>query len=141
MTKVEEIFTKHFADHDRRKALAQLRPMQQHGGHSITFMLGTFKFPAHTRTHHPYILIPAGYAHIKIIHSDHSHSQVPLSSRVQYMNAHDMLALSACIFLIQTRISVEFSCQPRLNFAFEEHMTRLNVLELCGFQISSSKPI
>lgn len=41
MTKVEEIFTKHFADHDRRKAMAQLRPIQQRGGHSITFLLGT----------------------------------------------------------------------------------------------------
>jgi len=41
MTKVEEIFTKHFANHDRRKAMQQLRPMQQHGGHSITFFLGT----------------------------------------------------------------------------------------------------
>lgn len=42
MTKVEEIFTKHFADHDRRKAMAQLRPIQQRGGHSITFLLGIF---------------------------------------------------------------------------------------------------
>ncbi|KAG0563848.1 hypothetical protein KC19_8G064200 [Ceratodon purpureus] len=42
MTKVEEIFTKHFADHDRRKAMAQLRPMQQHGGHSVTYLLGIF---------------------------------------------------------------------------------------------------
>lgn len=41
MTKVEEIFTKHFADHDRRKAMRQLRPIHQHGGHSITFLLGT----------------------------------------------------------------------------------------------------
>nr|XP_024403762.1 phosphate transporter PHO1-like [Physcomitrium patens] len=42
MTKVEEIFTKHFADHDRRKAMRQLRPIHQHGGHSITFLLGIF---------------------------------------------------------------------------------------------------
>ncbi|KAG0558028.1 hypothetical protein KC19_11G174000, partial [Ceratodon purpureus] len=42
MTKVEEIFTKYFADHDRRKAMRQLRPMQQHGGHNITFLLGIF---------------------------------------------------------------------------------------------------
>jgi hypothetical protein len=40
MTKVEEIFTKHFADHDRRKVMAQLRPLQQRGGHSVTFLLG-----------------------------------------------------------------------------------------------------
>jgi len=42
MTKVEEIFTKHFSNHDRRKAMQQLRPMHQHGGHSITFFLGIF---------------------------------------------------------------------------------------------------
>lgn len=41
MGKVEGIFTKHFSDHDRRKAMAQLRPMQQRGGHSITFFVGT----------------------------------------------------------------------------------------------------
>jgi SPX domain protein involved in polyphosphate accumulation len=40
MTKVEDIFTKHFSHHDRRKAMAQLRPMQEHGGHTTTFFLG-----------------------------------------------------------------------------------------------------
>lgn len=42
MAKVEEIFTKHFSEHDRRKAMAQLRPPQQRGGHNITFFLGKF---------------------------------------------------------------------------------------------------
>lgn len=42
MAKVEDIFTKHFSDHDRRKAMAQLRPLQQRGGHSVTFFLGTY---------------------------------------------------------------------------------------------------
>ncbi|CAM6021947.1 unnamed protein product [Sphagnum balticum] len=42
MTKVEDIFTKHFSHHDRRKAMAQLRPMQEHGGHTTTFFLGIF---------------------------------------------------------------------------------------------------
>ncbi|CAM6047743.1 unnamed protein product [Sphagnum compactum] len=42
MTKVEEIFTKHFSDHDRRKAMTLLRPMQQHGNHTTTFFLGIF---------------------------------------------------------------------------------------------------
>jgi hypothetical protein len=40
ITRVEDIFTKHFSHHDRRKAMAQLRPMQQHGGHTTTFFLG-----------------------------------------------------------------------------------------------------
>jgi hypothetical protein len=42
ITRVEDIFTKHFSHHDRRKAMAQLRPMQQHGGHTTTFFLGIF---------------------------------------------------------------------------------------------------
>jgi hypothetical protein len=41
MIKVEEIFTKHFSDHDRRKAMTLLRPMQQqHGNQTTTFFLG-----------------------------------------------------------------------------------------------------
>jgi hypothetical protein len=40
MIKVEEIFTKHFSDHDRRKAMTLLRPMQQHGNHTTAFFLG-----------------------------------------------------------------------------------------------------
>ncbi|CAN5951468.1 unnamed protein product [Sphagnum jensenii] len=42
ITRVEDIFTKHFSHHDRRKAMAQLRPMQEHGGHTTTFFLGIF---------------------------------------------------------------------------------------------------
>lgn len=40
MSKVEDIFTKHFADHDRRKAMAQLNPPERRGGQRITFLLG-----------------------------------------------------------------------------------------------------
>jgi hypothetical protein len=40
MIKVEEIFTKHFSDNDRRKAMTLLRPMQQDGNHTTTFFLG-----------------------------------------------------------------------------------------------------
>ncbi|CAM6021946.1 unnamed protein product [Sphagnum balticum] len=42
MIKVEEIFTKHFSDSDRRKAMTLLRPMQQHGNQTTTFFLGIF---------------------------------------------------------------------------------------------------
>ncbi|CAM6075761.1 unnamed protein product [Sphagnum tenellum] len=42
MIKVEEIFTKHFSDNDRRKAMTLLRPMQQDGNHTTTFFLGIF---------------------------------------------------------------------------------------------------
>lgn len=43
MDEVESIFTKHFADNDRKKAMKFLRPQQQHkDSHTITFFVGLF---------------------------------------------------------------------------------------------------
>ena len=40
MSKVEDIFTKHFAEGQRKKAVAQLRPTRRQGTHRTTFFLG-----------------------------------------------------------------------------------------------------
>ncbi|XP_061350434.1 phosphate transporter PHO1-like [Gastrolobium bilobum] len=40
MDEVESIFTKHFANDDRKKAMKFLRPQQQKGSHMITFLVG-----------------------------------------------------------------------------------------------------
>ncbi|KAG0627990.1 hypothetical protein M758_2G242000 [Ceratodon purpureus] len=42
MSKVEDIFTKHFAEGQRKKAVAQLRPTRRQGTHRTTFFLGLF---------------------------------------------------------------------------------------------------
>ncbi|KAK4266177.1 hypothetical protein QN277_027137 [Acacia crassicarpa] len=43
MDEVESIFTKHFADNDRKKAMKFLRPQQQHkDSHTVTFFVGLF---------------------------------------------------------------------------------------------------
>ncbi|XP_028769610.1 phosphate transporter PHO1-like [Neltuma alba] len=43
MDEVESIFTKHFADSDRKKAMKFLRPQQQHkDSHTVTFFVGLF---------------------------------------------------------------------------------------------------
>ncbi|KAJ4969094.1 hypothetical protein NE237_015795 [Protea cynaroides] len=39
---VESIFTKHFADNDRKKAMKFLRPQQKKNSHMITFLVGLF---------------------------------------------------------------------------------------------------
>ncbi|TKY53749.1 Phosphate transporter PHO1 [Spatholobus suberectus] len=40
MDEVESIFTKHFANNDRKKAMKFLRPQQQKGSHMVTFLIG-----------------------------------------------------------------------------------------------------
>ncbi|XVF62823.1 hypothetical protein PTKIN_Ptkin09bG0039500 [Pterospermum kingtungense] len=42
MDEVESIFTKHFANNDRKKAMKFLRPQQQKESHMITFFVGLF---------------------------------------------------------------------------------------------------
>lgn len=40
MDEVESIFTKHFANNDRKKAMKFLRPHQQKDSHMVTFFVG-----------------------------------------------------------------------------------------------------
>ncbi|KAH9681908.1 phosphate transporter PHO1 [Citrus sinensis] len=42
MDEVESIFTKHFANNDRKKAMKFLRPQQQKESHMVTFFVGLF---------------------------------------------------------------------------------------------------
>ncbi|XP_074282272.1 phosphate transporter PHO1-like [Silene latifolia] len=42
MDEVEALFTKHFADNDRKKAMKFLRPQQQKDSHMVTFFVGLF---------------------------------------------------------------------------------------------------
>jgi len=42
MDEVESLFTKHFADNDRKKAMKFLRPQQQKDSHMVTFFVGKF---------------------------------------------------------------------------------------------------
>lgn len=42
MDEVESLFTKHFADNDRKKAMKFLRPQQQKDSHMVTFFVGLF---------------------------------------------------------------------------------------------------
>lgn len=37
---VEELFIKHFADEDRRKAMKYLKPHHRKESHSVTFFIG-----------------------------------------------------------------------------------------------------
>lgn len=39
---VEELFIKHFAEEDRRKAMKYLKPQQRKESHSVTFFIGKF---------------------------------------------------------------------------------------------------
>lgn len=40
MDEVESIFTKHFANNDRKKAMKFLRPQQHKDSHMVTFLVG-----------------------------------------------------------------------------------------------------
>lgn len=40
---VEDLFIKHFAEEDRRKAMKYLKPTQRKESHSITFFIGKYK--------------------------------------------------------------------------------------------------
>lgn len=42
MDQVESLFTKHFTDNDRKKAMKFLRPQQQKDSHMVTFFVGLF---------------------------------------------------------------------------------------------------
>ena len=42
MDEVESIFTKHFANNDRKKAMKYLRPQQPKDSHMTTFFVGNF---------------------------------------------------------------------------------------------------
>lgn len=39
---VEELFVRHFAQEDRRKAMKYLKPQQHKESHSVTFFIGEF---------------------------------------------------------------------------------------------------
>lgn len=41
---VEELFIKHFAEDDRRKAMKYLKPQQRKDSHSVTFFIGELTF-------------------------------------------------------------------------------------------------
>lgn len=41
MSKVEDIYTKHFTEGERKKAISQLRPTRKQGTHRTTFALGS----------------------------------------------------------------------------------------------------
>jgi hypothetical protein len=45
---VEELFIKHFAEEDRRKAMKYLKPQQHKDSHSVTFFIGEFQFPKYS---------------------------------------------------------------------------------------------
>lgn len=45
MDEVEEVFLKHFAENDKRKAMKYLRPSQRKESHSVTFFIGNSPFP------------------------------------------------------------------------------------------------
>ena len=42
MDEVESIFTKHFANNDRKKAMKFLRPQQHKDSHMVTFLVGKY---------------------------------------------------------------------------------------------------
>jgi hypothetical protein len=42
MDEVESIFTKHFANNDRKKAMKFLKPHQTKDSHMVTFFVGTY---------------------------------------------------------------------------------------------------
>lgn len=44
MDEVEDHFTKHFADDDKRKAIKYLKPNQRKESHAATFFIGTLTF-------------------------------------------------------------------------------------------------
>lgn len=44
MDEVESVFTKHFANNDRKKAMKFLRPHQQKDSHVVTFFVGNILF-------------------------------------------------------------------------------------------------
>ncbi|KAL5990499.1 hypothetical protein ACLOJK_011401 [Asimina triloba] len=53
---VEAIFTTHFANNDRKKAMKFLKPQQRKASHMITFLVGTFLFSASVTTNkHDYM--------------------------------------------------------------------------------------
>lgn len=41
MDEVESLFTQHFANNDRKKAMKFLRPQQHKDSHMVTFFVGT----------------------------------------------------------------------------------------------------
>lgn len=43
MDDVEELFIKHFAEDNKRKAMKYLKPHQRKESHSVTFFIGKFK--------------------------------------------------------------------------------------------------
>lgn len=44
MDEVESLFTQHFANSDRKKAMKFLRPQQQKDSHVVTFFVGEFNY-------------------------------------------------------------------------------------------------
>lgn len=40
---VEEIFIKHFAEDDKKKAMKYLKPTQKKESHAVTFFIGEFR--------------------------------------------------------------------------------------------------
>ena len=57
MDEVESIFTKHFANNDRKKAMKFLRPQQQKESHMVTFFAGNFSLLINGLLHIPFPLI------------------------------------------------------------------------------------
>lgn len=49
MDEVEELFVRHFAGNDKRKAMKYLRPSQRKESHAVTFFIGNLPF--HPKTH------------------------------------------------------------------------------------------
>ncbi|KAH9626449.1 hypothetical protein KSS87_004951 [Heliosperma pusillum] len=70
MDEVEALFTKHFADNDRKKAMKFLRPQQQKDSHMVTFFVGLF-----TGCFVTLFIVYAILAHISGMFSHGSHDE------------------------------------------------------------------
>ena len=65
MDEVESIFTKHFANNDRKKTMKFLRPQRQRESHMVTFFVGNDSFPP------PFSLIHKSNIHHYTFHLVH----------------------------------------------------------------------
>ncbi|KAG6654017.1 phosphate transporter PHO1 homolog 1-like [Carya illinoinensis] len=84
---VEELFTKHFAEEDRRKAMKYLKPQQHKDSHSVTFFIGLFTGC--------FLALLAGY----VIMARMMHVYRPASHSVYMETVYPVFSMFSLLFL------------------------------------------
>ncbi|CAN1795340.1 Phosphate transporter PHO1 homolog 1 [Linum perenne] len=109
---VEQLFIKHFAEEDRRKAMKYLKPQQRQESHSVTFFIGLFTGC--------FIALLAGYVIMAHVTGMYKPQPSQTNTTVYMETAYPVLSMFSLIFLhfFMYGCNIFMWRKTRINYSF-----------------------